>query len=173
MTYERIETRIRWRALDKVSFQVHGGAEIRQFRSGGFSDLVNPIAGATIQYQPFDFTQLSLNAERVVNVSVLTTSASQSQVTESVSVTADLNQRLLGKLYLNLEGGYHTSKYVASGSVSSGRSDDYYTFNARLGFQFLKRATAGVFYQYSDNTSSLSGYTFTSNQTGFELGYQF
>ena len=173
MSYERVEARIRWRALDKVAFQVHGGAEIRQFLGGGASDLVNPIAGVSIQYLPFEFTQLSLNAGRVVDVSGLASSSGQSQVTEGTSVTADLNQRLLGRLHLNLEGGYHNVKYVASGGSATGRTDDYYTFNARLSLQFLKRATAGVFYQYSDNISTLAGYTFTSNQTGFELGYQF
>ena len=108
-----------------------------------------------------------------MDVSGLASSSGQSQVTEGTSVTADLNQRLLGRLHLNLEGGYHNVKYVASGGSATGRTDDYYTFNARLSLQFLKRATAGVFYQYSDNISTLAGYTFTSNQTGFELGYQF
>ena len=173
MTYERIEARIRWRVWDKVAFQVHGGAEIRQFLGGGAPDLVNPIAGGSIQYQPFEFTQLSLNADRVVDVSVLTSSSSQSQVTETTSVTADLNQRLLGKLHLNLEGGYNTVNYVGSSGTATGRADDYYTFNARLSLQFLKRATASIFYQYSDNSSTLAGYTFSSNQTGVELGYQF
>jgi hypothetical protein len=173
MTYERIEARVRWRISDKVGLQVHGGAEIRQFLGGGASDLVNPIAGGSIQYQPFEFTQLSLNADRVVDVSVLATASAESQVTETTSVTADLNQRLLGKLHLNLEGGYNTVNYVGSGGTATGRTDDYYTFNARLSLQFLKRATASIFYQYSDNSSTLAGYTFTSNQTGIELGYQF
>jgi len=172
MAYERVEARIRWRALDKVAFQIHGGAEIRQFLGGGASDVVNPIAGASIQYQPFDFTQLSLNVDRVVDVSVWTNSV-QSQVTETTSVTADLNQRLLGRLYLDLQGGYNTVNYVASSGTTTGRTDDYYTFNARLKLQFLKRATATIFYQYSDNSSTLAAYTFSSNQTGIELGYQF
>jgi uncharacterized protein (PEP-CTERM system associated) len=113
-----------------------------------------------------------LNVDRVVDVSVWTNSV-QSQVTETTSVTADLNQRLLGRLYLDLQGGYNTVNYVASSGTTTGRTDDYYTFNARLKLQFLKRATATIFYQYSDNSSTLAAYTFSSNQTGIELGYQF
>lgn len=173
MTYERIEARGRWRITDKLALQVHGGAEIRQFLSGGSPELVNPIAGGSVQYQPFDFTQLSLNVDREVNVSVVTTASSQSQVTENTSISVDLNQRLLGRLGLNLEGRYHIADYVASSGAATGRTDDYYTFNARLSLSFLKRASASVFYQYGSDSSTQAGYTFNSSQTGFELGYQF
>jgi len=47
------------------------------------------------------------------------TSYFENQVTENTGVTADLNQRLLGKLSLDLNGGYSTTKYLSSTSLSN------------------------------------------------------
>ncbi len=168
MTYEQLQARIRWRATDKISFQVHGGLEDRQFLQGSAGSLLNPVAGGLIQYQPFEVTKLSITMDRTVAVSYF-----QNQVTEGTEVMGDLNQRLLKRLYLDLSGGYHTVKYVGAGASGTGRRDDYYTFDARLSCPFLKRGTAAVFYQYSNDSSTTPGFTFSSSQVGFELGYRF
>jgi hypothetical protein len=169
MVYEQFQGRIGWRATDKISLQIHGGVEDRQFQSGNASDRLNPVIGGLIQYQPFDVTKLSVTVDRTVAASYF-----QSQVTESTDVMGNLNQRLFGKFYLDLAGGYHNVKYVAASSAAgTQRTDDYYTFSARLSCPFLKRGTAAVFYQYSDNSSTTPGFTFTSNQVGFEVGYRF
>jgi hypothetical protein len=172
MLFEQYEGRINWRAADKISFQLHGGLEDRQFYGGSSSDLLNPVFGGGIQYQPFEQTKISLDAERVVAVSTL-----QNQVTESVGFNGDLNQRLLGRLYLDLSGGYQNIKYVNSGTSvtpnSPNRVDDYYYFNTRLSTSFLKRGTVAVFYQISNDSSSQSGYSFSSHQYGFEIGFAY
>jgi hypothetical protein len=169
MTYEQILGRIGWRPTDKISFQIHAGVEDRQFLSGGEGDEINPVAGALIQYQPIEFTKFSLTADRVVATALTVTNS----ITESTEVVGDLNQRLFEKLYLDLSGGYHNIKYIASGTTDTSRTDNYYTFDVRLSCPFLKRGTVAVFYQYSDNSSTASGFTFTSSQVGFEVGYRF
>jgi hypothetical protein len=173
MSYEQLQCRINWRATDKLSFQVHGGGELRQFLSSDADNVLNPVVGAVIQYQPVDTTRLSLNVDHVVNVSLVTTTNAQSQLTESTDLTGHLNQRLFQKLYLDLTGSYHMVTYVAENSVATGREDDYYTFSARLSCSFLKRGSASVFYQYSDVSSTESGYTYATSQVGFEVGYRF
>ena len=169
---EQYQGRVNWRATDKISFQLSGGLQDQQYLSGGASDLITPIFAATIQYQPFEQTRLSLNASRSVSPSYF-----QNQVTENTQITADLNQRLLGKLQLDIGGSYGTSKYVASvvgpSTGSTGRNDTSYSFNARLTRPLLKRGTVSVFYQYSDNSSSQSGFAYTSNQVGIEIGYRY
>jgi hypothetical protein len=169
MTFEQFQGRVNWRATDKIGFQLHGGVEVRQFLSGGASPLVNPIFDAFIQYQPFEQTRLSITGQRKVDSSYL-----QDQVTETTGVTADLSQRLLGKLFLDLSGGYKLVKYVSSVNSGSNRGeDDIYTFNARLSRAFLKRGTFAVLYQLSKDNSSLPGYSFTSHQVGFQIGYSY
>jgi len=174
--YQQYQGRVNWRATDKISFQLGGGMQDQEYLSGGASDLVTPIFSGGIQYQPFDHTQLSLNASRTVS-----SSSFQSQVTEASSITVDLNQRLLGRLTLDLSGGYTTTDYIATSSgLSTGRSDDYCTFNARLSCPFLQRGTVSLIYEFSDNNSSQSGFAasssafgFTSNQVGFEIGWRY
>jgi len=184
---EQYEGQINWRATDKISFQLSGGLEDQQYLNSGSSDLLTPIFNASIQWQPFEQTRLTLAASRTVSQTYF-----ENQTTENTGVSADLNQRLLGKLYLDLSGGYTKTKYVSSASFGeigfgTGRSDGYYSFNARLTCPFLKRGTLAVFYQYSDNSSTQTGflqyyqtvftaenaYAYTSHQIGVQIGYQF
>lgn len=168
-TYEQYQARIDWRATDKVSLHVHGGVEDRQFLAAGERELINPIFGASLQYQPFDVTRVSLNVDRTVSTSPFT-----NQVTETTSVSGTLNQRLLENFYLNLLGEYRFVTYTAAANgVLAGRRDDYYSVTVRLSTTFLKRGTAATFYQYSGNSSNRGGFGYTSSQVGLELGYRY
>jgi len=174
--YEQYQARVNWRATDKISFQLSGGVHDQQYLSGGASSLLEPVYGATIQYQPFEQTRLSVNASGTVS-----TSDYQSQTTFVNAITLDLNQRLLGRLYLDLSGGYSTTEYKATASgAGTSRNDDVYTFNARLSCPLFTRATVSIFYSYSNNSSSQSGfaapgsgYGYTSNQGGLEIGCRY
>jgi hypothetical protein len=169
MTFQHFQGRVNWRATDKISFQLHGGVEVRQFLSGGIPPLVTPIFDASIQYKPFEQTKISITGSRAVASSYL-----QDQFTETTSVNANLNQRLLGKLFLDLNGGYQFIKYVSSVNASnSNREDNFYSFNVGLSRAFLKRGTFSVLYQISKDDSSVPGYSFTSHQIGFQVGYSY
>jgi len=168
-TYEQAAGRINWRATDKISFKLNAGYEDRQFLSNGAGDLLSPTFGATIQYQPFEVTQISLNANRSETPSYF-----QDQVSENTSINCDLNQRLLGRYYLDLNAGYNITKYDASTIVGSANPDnDYYSFCARLSRSFLKRGTLAIFYQYSGNSSAEPGFTYSGSQVGIEIGYKY
>ncbi len=53
------------------------------------------------------------------------------------------------------------------------RTDDYSYFNTRLSTAFLKRGTVAIFYQISNDSSSAPGFSFTSHQVGFEIGFAY
>ena len=172
MAYEQLQGRINWRVTDKIGFEVHGGAENRQFLMDGVRGLISPVAGARVQYQPFETTRLSVSADHAVTPSTIVV-GDQNQITESTAIGLRLNQRLLKRFYLDLGGEYRDVTYSAAGSGSAGRKDEYYSFSVRLSCAFLKRANAAVFYQISDNLSSQSGYTYSTTQIGIEVGYRF
>jgi hypothetical protein len=170
-TYEQLQARINWRATQKISFQVNGGLEDRQFSTAGSDDSLNPIFGASIQYQPFKRTQISLSASRTVSSSDYYLAAQQSETT---TVGVNMDQRLLKKFNLGLGVGYAKTDFnTASGAAGGNRGDETVSFNARLSHPFLKRGNWSLFYQFSDNRSSQPGFGFQSNQTGFEISYRY
>jgi hypothetical protein len=167
--FEQCQGRVNWLATDKISFQVHGGVEDRHFIGANTSDLINPILGGAIQYQPFETTTLILNADHVVTTSFFT-----NQVAESTSVTATLDQRLLERLTLSVGGGYHIVRYVASANgAAGGRQDDHYTLGIRLSTTFLQRGTIAALYHLSNNSSNRAGFGYSSNQFALEIGYRY
>jgi hypothetical protein len=167
--FEQLQARVNWRATDKTSFGISGGPQFTQFTDGGGKPLINPIFSASIQYQPFEQTQLSLSASEAVNNSYF-----DNQVTTTTSINANLSQRLFEKFYLAVGGGYSWENYTAAASgASANSSSDYYSVNVSLSTTFFKRVSASVFYTYSDNITSQSGLAFSSNQIGFNLGYKY
>lgn len=173
-TYEQAQARVNWRATDKISFQVSGGLDDRQFSTAGAGDSLNPIFGAAIQYQPFKDTQISLNANRAVSSSAYYQAA---QEVDATSVGLNLNQRLFRRFSLSLGVAYSEMDYStpagAASAFAANRTDDLVSFTARLSHPFFKRGTWSVLYQYSNDSSSQRGYGFESNQTGIEIGYRF
>jgi hypothetical protein len=170
-TYEQMQARINWRATDKISFQVSGGLEDRQFMSAGSSDSLDPVYGAAIAYQPFKVTQISLSANRTVSSSDYYVLAQQSETT---IFSVNLNQRLLKEFNLGLSASYSTTDFNSTfGPLASNRTDKNTAFNVRLSHPFFKRGTWSVFCQYNDNSSTQAGLGYQSNQVGFEVSYNY
>jgi hypothetical protein len=167
--FEEVQSRVGWRATDKISLQASGGAQFTQFTEGGESPLISPTFSAGIQYQPFEQTKISLGGSQSV-----TPSYYQNQVSVVTAVNGDVRQRLLGKLYLDVNTGYTWNNYTSAATgVNANDSSDYYSINVQLSTVILKRGTVGVFYNYSDNMTSQPGLAYTSNQVGFNLGYRY
>ncbi|HEV2328030.1 MAG TPA: hypothetical protein VGY56_04485 [Verrucomicrobiae bacterium] len=176
-TFQQYQAQISWRITDKISFQLNGGLEDQEYLSGGESGTLAPIFGGSAQYQPFGQTKINVTASRT-----LSTSAFANQNLESTSILADFNQRLFGGLSLDLSGGFSSDSYIATAKlgVANSRNDDVYTFNACLSCPFPKRGTVSIFYQYSENSSTQSGFapgssafSYASNQVGFDISYTY
>ena len=169
MMFEQLQGRVGWRATDKISFQVSGGAEFTQTTDDSSNPLANPIMGASIQYQPFEQTKLSLGAGRVMSPSYY-----DNQISEVTTVNGNLSQRLLGKLFLDVSAGYTWNNYTSLASgVAAQSSADYYSVNVQLSTTILKRGTVAVFYNYSDNSTAQAGLSYNSSQIGFNLGFRY
>lgn len=186
---EQYQARVNWRATDKISFQLSGGLEDQQYLSGGAGDLLTPIFSATVQYQPVDQTRISLTGSRTVSAASF-----QNQTAEGTGLSADVNQRLLGRLVLDLSGGFNRNQYVSSTTITNqigfgaGRTDNSYSFGARLSCPLLKRGTVAVFYSYNKTISNQnayfqynksgnpliqSAYSYSSTQVGVSIGWRY
>jgi hypothetical protein len=169
MMSETIQGQVGLKLADKLHFSLHGGIEDRQFLGSGSADVLNPILGLSAVYNPFEFTTISLNASRSVNASYF-----QNEITEVFGFNANIHQRLLQRLYLDITGGFSSTTYQATTTgLAIHRKDDRTTINVRLSCPFLQKGTASVFYDWSDNSSNEDGFSYTSNQMGLELGYRF
>ncbi|HXC36340.1 MAG TPA: hypothetical protein VNV43_10725 [Candidatus Acidoferrales bacterium] len=181
--FEQLEGRVNWRLSDRISLQVAGGFSETEFLGAqGNGDLFSPIYSGSLQFKPFSETELSVFASRSV-----TPSPFAGQYTEDSSVGASLTQRFLKQFYFSVDGAYTKQKYVASAYyaffqtktnltfvlINPARTDDYYTFSARLSHSFLQRGNVSIFYLYSSDKSTLPGYTFSGNQFGGEVSYSF
>lgn len=170
---EQYQGRVTWQPGEKLSLVFTGGlSDLQFFGSGSSGDLLSPIFSLAAQYHLFEPTTLSLGASRGVSPSYF-----QNQVSESTGVNAGVSQRLFGRFYLNVGGGYGDSTYHASASGSAVASvSDYQTasFNVSLSTSFLKRAAASVFFSQNYILSSTSAaFNYTTTQTGLELSYRY
>ena len=168
MTYEMLQGRVVWEPGSKLSLDLNGGFEIRQFIDGA-SDRINPIMGASLSYEIFEQTLFRLEADRSVNTSLL-----QDQITENASLSASITQRLVGRVNASLLAGYRTSDYQSSsGSIVADRTDETSHLGLTLGTAFLQRGSISIGYRYLKNDSSEEGFGFTSNQYTLNVGYRF
>ena len=171
MTSEQIQARITWVVVKKLSLVLSGGGQDMQFLSSGAPNLISPTYSLSLQYSPFDVTTFSLSGYSAVSPAYF-----QDQVTESTSISAGVHQRLLGKLFLDLNGGYSTSTYHSStsGSTAAGLGNyDTTFFGARLGTTLLKRGYADIFYSVNFNSSGAAIYNYNTTMVGLELSYRY
>lgn len=176
MTSEQYQGRINWRASDKLSFLLTGGLDDRQFLNTPLPDLLSPIFSASAQYQLFENTSFSLSASRSISPSYF-----QNALSEGTTISGGIHQRLLGKLYLDLSGGYATTTYHATASIFNPATTSNYeltSFGARLSTVFLKRINAAIYFQENFVSSSSAAaiatlYNYSSTQVGLSLAYRF
>jgi hypothetical protein len=169
MVAESFNVGVNWRLAEKATFEVHAGLEDRQILTSFADSLINPVFGATFNYQPFEFTTLKLSAERTVSPSFFNL-----LITERIDFKSSLRQRFFGRYFFTITGDYSTADYVAASfNLPTLRHDDYYSVNFRLTTAILKRGSISVFYTLADNTSDIALFDFNSNQGGVELGYSY
>ena len=176
MTSEEYQGRIKWQATDKISLVLSGGLNDMQFLNSSVPDLLSPVFSASVLYQLFLPTTLSVSASRATTPSYF-----ENAVTEVTSVSAGLHQRLLGRLYLDVTGGYGSTSYTGSAVGFNGAnlsSYDLASINVSLSTTFLRRASAAVYFQENILSSGATGaassfYNYTTTQVGLSLGYRF
>jgi hypothetical protein len=176
MTSEQFQGRLNWRATEKVSFQVTGGLDYRQFLSSNTPELLSPIYSISAQYQMFETTSLSLAAGSSVSPSYF-----QDSVSDATTISAGLHQRLLRRLYLDISGGYSTTAYHVTTTVAGPANTSNYdmtSLNVRLNTTLLRRVNAALYFQENFLSSTSGGaaaslYNYTTTQVGLSLGYRF
>ncbi len=88
--------------------------------------------------------------------------------------SAGLVQRLLGRFYLNVTGGYALRDYSGTTGTSAATGDqETVSFNASLGTAFLTRGYISVFYNKSWNDSDSATYDLDPQTVGLQISYSY
>ncbi len=167
--YEKYLGELKWRATDRINLALQGGWEDWHSVSAAIGSERSPILQASLGYQPIDQTRIAITGFRTV-ANTLTGDA----VTTSDGWSVSLNQRLLGKLFLQLAYNENNSDYhAANGNLLLGRSDRVKSFNTALSILFFNYWTVAATYQSSKNDSNLAGFQYSSTQYGLEVRARF
>ena len=169
-TFEQFNARASYELTGKVSASLTAGIEFRQVENSGVQDNGSPVFDGSLFYQPFDGTSVSLSfSRRTQNSATLF-----GQDFHSTSFTLSARQRFLQRIFFGLTLGYENSEYFSTISgLSSTRSDDYYFLQASLDFNITSFWTAGLFYFYREDESTLSTFSFYDNQYGLRTSLTF
>ena len=168
-TYQQYLGRMNWHFAQKLTLGVQGGLDVRHSKAANVSDLHNPLFQLSLAYQPFDTTKISVTDAQTVSNSYFA-----DQVTHGNQLSINLEQRLLGHLFLSTGYSHASTKYTST-LVDNlvDRSDRVNSFHARLTTQLLQRLNVSVVYQTNRNNSNDALYSFSSNQYGLELGFRY
>jgi hypothetical protein len=168
--FEQFNLRASYELTGKVSATLSAGVEFRQATEGGATDNGTPVFDGSLFYQPFDGTNIALSLSR----GTLNSAALAGEDYHSTSVIASARQRFLQRFFVGLSVGYENSSYFSTESdIASNRRDDYYFAQASLDFNVTSYWTAGVFYFYREDDSSLAEFRFNDNQIGFRTTFTF
>jgi hypothetical protein len=169
-TFEQVNARASYELTGKVSATLSAGVEFRQVSDGGAEDNGSPVFDGSLFYQPFDGTTLALSISR----RTLSSATLASQDFHSTSLIISARQRFLQRVYVGLSVGYENSTYFSTlNGIGSTRSDDYYFAQTSLDLNMTSFWSAGLYYFYRENTSSLDNFTFYDNQYGLRTSFTF
>lgn len=183
MPSEEIQGRIDYRPGPKLTIVASGGVQDMQFTGPSAPPLLTPIFSASLTYQIFQPTLLTLSGSRSANPSFYA-----NQVETSTGLTGDLHQQLTEKLFIDFSGGYATTPYTSiepetlpagfeepapTTTLAQVRNDTITSFEIKLGYAVTQRLIFTVFYSVSHNASSQASFSYTSDQVGLSMNYTY
>ena len=167
--YMQFLLRFGFNPTDKLSASLQGGIDSREVDADGFDKEENPTYNASIQYQAFDYTTIALNISRSISASYFSNFNNETE-----ALTLSLNQRLLGRFNLTVSFGERSSNYLdLQDGFVMGRADEYDSFSVDLSTQLVDKISVSAFYRNNENATNTSGFGFSSDQSGFSIGYRY
>ena len=167
-TFEQMNVRANYIVSGKISLNISGGLEFRQFGGGGNS--VSPVYEIAGSYRPFENTAITIaGSRRTVSSASL---AGQDYSQTSISLT--FSQRLFSRATFSLGVGYTNSDYLsATNGASTARSDDYFYIEPSIDLDITRYWTIGFYYLFRQDSSTLAFFSFYDNQFGVRSSLTF
>jgi len=161
--------RFGFQPTDKLTVSLQGGIDSREIDAPDSGKKNKPKYTASLQYQPLDYTTIGISLSRSISASYFSNLNSENE-----SLTFSLRQRLLERFFFTASYGERSSVYLdLLENFAVGRDDIYESFSLSLSTILLNRINTSVFYGKNENVTNLTGYGFSSNQTGFNISFQY
>ena len=168
-TYQQLVARASYSVTEKVEFNGTLGEELREFQ-GDHGNRWNPVFSLGVAYKPAENTLMTLDAYRRDETSV-------ALVNQNYTLTgfgAAVHQNFAVLYTASLAGGYYHAAYHSTAQgVSAPRRDDYFYVRVGADWNATGRFTVGAFYQFRNNDSTSTGFSFNNNQVGLNASYRF
>jgi hypothetical protein len=169
-TFEQANVRFSYQATGKIDFAATAGVEFRHFEGDLRDQYTSPVFEMRMNYAPFDGTKMFVAANRrTLNSAVL--AAQNFAVT---NITVGVQQRLLERFFIGVNGGYENSNYFSTiGSTADTRDDNYFFVQPSIGVKVTRFWNVGAYYLRRQNDSSFDAFSFNDNQVGLRSSMEF
>lgn len=169
MAYVKPQAQVTWRATSQMDLNLQGGVEHEEFLTTGGGSINAPTFGATYDYRPWETTTLTAGGSRGISPSL-----TADQLSESTQFTLGVQQRLLRYFYLGATAERQKVDYISTGQVlSTVRGDNLTSLQFSLTTTLFRRCAVAIQYSRTKNSSTATGFGFSSYQYGFSIGYKY
>ncbi len=135
------------------------GYQVQNYDSAALSDINGLSYGADIEWYATPLTTVTLNADSIVNETVLVASGYLSQ-----SVGLRVDHELFRNVLLNANVGYQNDDYTGAS-----RTDDITTAGFGADYLLNRNFSINVGYNYTDRSSTAPGVDYKRNIVGLTL----
>ena len=164
--YEQVLGRLLYASSEQLSFSANAGLEFREFSAA--ATRATPVFGLSAAYQFSAGTKVSISGlRRTTNSAALS-----GEDYTATSVSVDVDQHLIGDVYLTLGGGYENDAYRNSTTTSGTgrqRQDNYYFIRPRLSYHPKDWFSISLSYVYQMDDSNFSTNSFRDRQISLEV----
>jgi hypothetical protein len=158
--------RASWAATDRIRVDATVGVENREFDGG--ESFTTPAGDVGIGYNISDKANVRLSAYRRATPSI----GAANTMFYSTGVALSGTVQATDKVGLRLVTGFENAQYESTsgvGGVGSDREDDYFFIRPSISYTISSHWSLNLFYQYSDNDSSIAGSIFERSQVGLSI----
>ncbi len=156
--------RLRYLPDPHFSVSFEGGAEFLQYQNNA-PDRLLPIFDANVYYEPFEDTTLFLQASKQTYNSF----DLNGDTIDFSTVEIGASQVFLKNFTATVTGGYHDAEY--QNGIS--REDNYFYGKGSLQWTPNEWLQVEASYEYSNNNSTFSDFSFTDNQVDIQSTVKF
>ena len=165
-SYGQVLARLRYRATEKIRFDLTAGGELRDIQ--GVATRGNGLFSLGVSYAPFDGTSVFLQCYRRT-----VTSASSPPANYTVTgVEVQLRQRFARRFYFVLAAGYQNVEYDYFASSGSRRDEIFYV-HPSLGMDVTSWLSCELGAEYRQDSSTQDKTDFSETTAYFQVNIFF